>query len=987
MLVAAMDEREASPLAQHLVAAAPGDSLDREVVFARVRAGLVAEPSAPQTVGRFVIERRLGAGAMGTVYAARDPELDRLVAIKLLHDRDADARLRKEAKLLAQLRHPNVVRVFELGSAGDRAFVVMELVEGGDLGAWLRQQRRSWQEVVAVFVAAGRGLAAAHAAGTIHRDFKPENVLLGAGDRVVVADFGLARAAADHRIDLERTMDDGAPTPRSLIHAPLTMTGAVLGTPAYMAPEQHLGREPDRRTDQFAFAVVAWEALYGRRPFAGETLAQLSCNVTAGTITLPEDRRGVPRFVHAALLRALSVDPDARFRDVSQLLAELTRKAAPRWRRPLWIAGVGSGVIAITATMVLAGEGRCDGGPAQLQPVWNESRQAALREAFRTTEAAFADATAEVVVQSLDGYAGAWLAQHRDACEATAVRAEQSESVLDLRMQCLRRRARDLDAVVGVLLGADAEIVRTAIDATHRLPSLSACADSESLAAAIPPPSSAGERAALAELEDGLARADALRRAGKYDDAKIQLESLRQAATALARPDVDAELALSLARTLERQGQGDAALAEAKRTVWAAEQARLDGLGLEAIATVIGVLGQRLQRPDDAADWIGLGAAKLERLGSPPGLETQLQEQIGYVRYAAGDYVGALAARDRAIALRAAEVAADDPVLVGLQSQRGTALLALGRHAEAIATLREAMDLRLQRFGPDHPTTGMAMLHLGNALFEDGQRDAAVAQYEQALAVLNRALGPDHADVGLVHVNLGNALAESGGGMAARALPHYRRAIEIWTEGGGPDDLRVGIALGNLGRLQLFAGQPREAVASLQRAIEIQSRHQGPDHSDLVYPLLSHSEALRTLGQPALAEPVAARALGIARETLPDPHPLVARARLELGRALLDRAAGEAPSERAPLLERAVAELDAALTTARAASARDGEIGLVAAALARALVLARPGEGPDRARAHALALEAIERFSDDAHERRAVQDWLAAQHWSDIVER
>ncbi|MBX7084325.1 MAG: tetratricopeptide repeat protein [Nannocystaceae bacterium] len=959
-----------------------------------------AEPAVESTVtmprgaelGRYVVLRELGRGGMGVVYAAFDPELDRRVAIKVLHADDPggelearNRRLVREAQTLARLSHGNVITVHDVGTWRNRVFIAMESLDGGTLRQWLGAAPRPWPEIVAKLTAAGRGLQAAHDVGLVHRDFKPENVLLGAGDRVVVADFGLARAAADARVDLERTVDDGVPAPRSLIHAPLTMTGAVLGTPAYMAPEQHLGREPDRRTDQFAFAVVAWEALYGQRPFAGDNLAQLSCNVTAGAITVPDDRRGVPRFVHTALLRALSVEPDARFPEISALLSELSRPATPRWRRPLLVASVGSGVIAVTATMVLAREGRCDGGPAQLEPAWNETRAAALRQAFAATAAPFADATAEVVVQSLDDYARAWLAQHREACEATAMRAEQSEAALDLRMHCLRRRARDLDAVVGVLLDADVEIVRTAIDATRRLPELGACADTESLASAIPPPSSAGDRAALGELEDGLARADALRLAGKYDAAKIQVESLRQAAAALARPDVDAELALSLARSLERLGQGEAALLQAKQAVWSAVQARRDALALEAIATVIGVLGPRLHRPDETADWIALGQATLSRLGSPAALESQLQEQIGAVRYEAGDYLGALEARERAIALRRADTDADDPLLVALQAQRGSTLLALGRHAEAIATLREALQLRLQRFGPDHPVTGTAMLHLGNALFEDGQRDAAIAQYEQALAVLNRALGPDHADVGLVHVNLGNALAESGGTMAARAMPHYQRAIEIWSANGGRDDLRVGIALGNLGRLQLYAGEPREAVAALERAIEIQSRHRGPDHSDLVYPLLSHSEALRMLGQANLAEPVAARALAIARDELPDPHPLVARARFELARTLLDRAATTAAPERTPLLERAVAELEAALTTARAASARDGEIGLIAAALARALVEARPGAVADRTRARALATEAIERFSDDPHERRSVQDWLAAQDGSDIV--
>jgi len=277
-------------------------------------------------VGRYEVRHVLGVGGAGVVIAAHDAELNRRVAIKFLmrESEEARARLIREAKAMAQLSHPNVVTVYEVLRLGTRTGIVMELIDGSDLANW-RKSPRTWREIVGVYVQAARGLAAAHRAGLVHRDFKPSNALIDADGVVRVTDFGLVRAT-----------DDGVSLPtgdRDATVGELTRTGTVLGTPAYMAPEQHAGDEVDERSDQWALACSLYTALYNQRPFAGDTVNELAVSVRTGVIRVePTDTR-VPRRIRAAVRRALSRSPDDRFATMDELIAAMT----PR-RRP-WIAG------------------------------------------------------------------------------------------------------------------------------------------------------------------------------------------------------------------------------------------------------------------------------------------------------------------------------------------------------------------------------------------------------------------------------------------------------------------------------------------------------------------------------------------------------------------------------------------------------------------------------------------------------------------------
>ena len=304
------------------------------------------------SVGKYRLDRVLGAGGMGVVWAAFDPDLERPVAIKVLRSLDSGdtlrTRLLREARAMARLKHPNVLTVYEVGTDRNRDYIAMELIDGADLDGWLAS-KPSRPDIVAALLAAGRGLAAAHDAGLIHRDLKPHNILRSKDGRVYVTDFGLARGQIDDGADvvqvpLAATAVASGSQPRALdsvLDSPLTQTGMLIGTPAYMAPEQFAGRAPDPRSDQFAFCVTAWEALTGARPFAGKTLEDLRIAASAGVVAAS----GLPVPLHRVLARGLAPAPDDRWLDMHVVLQQLEAALAPpRPSRVPWIAG---GVLAV----------------------------------------------------------------------------------------------------------------------------------------------------------------------------------------------------------------------------------------------------------------------------------------------------------------------------------------------------------------------------------------------------------------------------------------------------------------------------------------------------------------------------------------------------------------------------------------------------------------------------------------------------------------
>jgi hypothetical protein len=338
------DRDDERPVALEPTAVAgTAQTLPGVAVAARAEPAAARDGLRPGTVvGRFVVERKVGAGGMGEVYAAYDPHLDRRVAIKILQagarGADAATRLVREAQALAKLAHPNVVAVHEVGETAGGVFLAMQFVEGTTLGEHLARERPRWDEVVRLYVEAGRGLAAAHAAGLIHRDVKPSNVLIDRAGRVAVTDFGVARAADEvgpeaAMVPAARSVHATGPTALS---TDVTQAGAVIGTPAYMAPEQHAGRRATAASDQFGFCVALWQGLFGAHPYVpvghGDVTSpfEYMAFIGEGALVPPPAGAKVPRRIVRALVRGLARDPSARWPTMEALLSALEPRAPYR---------------------------------------------------------------------------------------------------------------------------------------------------------------------------------------------------------------------------------------------------------------------------------------------------------------------------------------------------------------------------------------------------------------------------------------------------------------------------------------------------------------------------------------------------------------------------------------------------------------------------------------------------------------------------------
>jgi serine/threonine protein kinase len=303
------------------------------------------EPAIPARIGRYAVLWPLGQGGMGVVYAAFDDRLERMVAIKVLQQRRggpiAHVRMLREAQALARLSHPNVVAVHDIDEADGQVYIAMEFVKGVTLRSWLKEQARSRAEVLDVFAQAGRGLAAAHAAGLVHRDFKPDNVMVGGDGRVRVMDFGLARASYG-RADDGDTFE--SPAPGGLLDAPMTGAGSIVGTPGYMAPEQHRGAQADARSDIYGFCVALYEALYGARPMPAD-----SGEETSGEHPQPPAPTSVPRWLREVVLRGLHGAPERRWQSIAELLAALARGPVAAHLRALRLTALVLAIVVVTA--------------------------------------------------------------------------------------------------------------------------------------------------------------------------------------------------------------------------------------------------------------------------------------------------------------------------------------------------------------------------------------------------------------------------------------------------------------------------------------------------------------------------------------------------------------------------------------------------------------------------------------------------------------
>ncbi|HEY2509693.1 MAG TPA: serine/threonine-protein kinase, partial [Polyangiaceae bacterium] len=649
---------------------------------------LLASDFPPGTwMGRYVLLQPLGKGGMGVVYVAYDSDLDRRVALKVLRDRaagaDADAwraRLMREAKAMARLSHPNVVTIYDVGVSTDgRIFLAMEIALGGSLGDWLKAEKPGWKDVVRVLCEAGEGLAAAHRAGIIHRDFKLENVLMGKDGRPRVTDFGLARGAGsaaeeevqplagsahldspERRDSLERARALSGSSSNSL--PKLTMTGAWMGTPGYMAPEQYTNDgELDARADVFAFAATLYRALYGKRPFEGATAEAIADATIAGKVREPPKDREVPAWVHKAVLWGLAADREQRPPSIDALLKAL-RADPNRARRRLGFGALAGALVAALALSV-RGEGErraqaCRAMADRLGGVWDEPRKQAIAGAFHATDLGYADDTWARIAKRLDAYAAGWQSTMQRACESSRIRGEHSAAVLDLETACLDERLDELKSLADVLASADRATVENAVQTTTSLHSVEPCTNIDRLSAAVRLPEGAAARAEIRDLEGQVARANHLREAGKHAQSGEFLDRIRARVDRAGYPPVT--LTWTMAKAMADSSRDPAAsLSEWESAVALAERSHLDrekAASQIAYGDTLNLVG----RHAEALVWLSLTDATLSRAGRDPKLALRREIDVGYTYASEGRYADAARVLEGAVEMaKAGRI--DDP--------------------------------------------------------------------------------------------------------------------------------------------------------------------------------------------------------------------------------------------------------------------------------------------------------------------------------------
>ena len=761
------------------------------------RKSMMGDLQRGDALGRYVVLSRLGAGGMGVVYAAYDPELDRKLAIKLLHSRLGDpldsagtARLVAEARAMAKLAHPNVITVFDAVTHAEQVAVVMEFVDGESLGQWLARGPHPVDDILDRFRRSARGLAAAHEAGIVHRDFKPDNVMLGKDGRVRVMDFGLAHAEgapppAD-TADLSISSSHGSQTK-------LTMTGAIMGTPAYMAPEQFEGVDADGRADQFSFCVSLWEALYGERPFSGSTLAELTYSVTRGERRpLPSGAPKVPARVQRALERGLSLRRDERWPSMEALLVELEPERGSQ--KGLLIGG---GVLALSAAVALGLRSEpppppqpCSGVDDSVTRLWSPEAQKSIQKAFSASKLPYAMASYHQTRAELEDFATTWAEARRRGCEAAMVRKEMTQNLYDRQVACLDGRLRDFAAVSEVFEEADDATIEHAPQLTGSLPELRPCSESDFLLAEIPPPEDPALRETVNEAFFELARLRALEISGHYDEAMGSLEELRGRSQEIDYDPLTAELAIRVGSLLDYKGEYGEAEVSLEDGFFAAQRVGASITAAELAAKLTHVVGDHLQRYDEALRWGRHGEAVVVRAKLDDGVRARVINNSANIVLREGRNEEALQMFERTLALREAALGPEHRDTAISLSNLARTYTKMERHEDALAMHRRAIEIRKKTLGDRHPYLAESYEDLAWTLELANHHAEALDTQREALSRCESSLGPDHPQCAWSKVRLAELLGK-GPSEATEIEALLTQALPVLEKTHGPEHERV----------------------------------------------------------------------------------------------------------------------------------------------------------------------------------------------------
>ena len=794
--------------------------------------------TAGDRVDRYVIEAVLGRGGMGVVYRARDPELGRAVAIKVLRRGMLGDRLRREAQALARLSHPNVVAVHDVGSHDGQPFIAMALVEGSTLRGWLRA-RRTPAELLAVLCAAGRGIAAAHAVGLIHRDLKPDNIFVSTTGQVLVGDFGLARG-----IDSAAPEPSGQPSDDAL-SSDLTRSGMILGTPAYMAPEQAAG-DATTASDQFSFCVTAWEAFTGVRPFAGATASELVDNIRRGALIVPEGDRRIPARVAGALRRGLAADPARRFPSMTALLAALEPA-----RRTRWLAA-GGGLVAVAVVALASAFALRTPAPRPAQPAlvcgdeaqllatdWGPARRASVAAALGHRPGS--ERTTRRTLDLLDRFASAWLTGRRAACESA--RTAPDRRTYDDQLACFDRARTELGLVAGALETANELASSTATELVEATPPVERCSNLAALVHTAPP--APEHRATVERVRAALVRNRVTQRV-RANQAWAELTALGPEVEALGYLPLTGELARSEAVLAYERDDYAGAEAAARHAIAVADQLR-DDVSRASMAAVLAWILARQGKLEAAAEQVAVAEAAWSRAGKDPWIEIEI-----LVARADASRIANLPrqlADSEALVDRIRAVYGPGSIRLAKALMELAPMYGPDQRERAQRAAQEATAIWSEQSGSAEQAEMTATSRVDQARSAGDVRGVIDRQLEViAVIAANRPDSGDHAEA-LFELGTYDEQA-SRWADAARA---YRGAVEIYDR---HPELSRGFlfdALASLGRMLVEDGRPADGLAVLSRARAMVSRTIPNNRDDLSILDVGLARAYAGTGQPARA--------------------------------------------------------------------------------------------------------------------------------------
>ncbi len=820
-------------LGQVLVSADLDDDLEQEATLCSVEARLFGGPRRV-SIGRYQLRERLGRGGVGDVYLAHDPMLHRDVALKLLRPEQssghAQARRRfiKEARAIAKLSHPNVLDVFDVGEfswsmlpsserpQGARVdhdvFIVMECIRGETLRIWLERTRPAWSVVLEHFVLAGRGVAAAHARGIVHRDFKPSNVLVSEQGAVKVIDFGLAQYG---RPDDHAAQPQPGDPPRLGVSAPdgtVTRTGAVVGTPLYMSPEQHAGAPIGPAADQFAFCAALYEALYGHPAYQGVDAQALHRAKRHGP-QVPPWPTPVPRTIGRAVIRGLSPRPRDRWPTFEALLHALTPRFRPRRvRRGL---GLGIGVMGAFVAMSPTPSSLrvCD--PDHLTSwVWNDDRRGALHARMQQ---AGADDVAQLdrdLDTRVDSYLQGWGQRYRSICnEGTSTPAPRQRM-----LGCLSQQLEQLDTVLALAMREPGTMGR-GVNVLWSLPSPDEC-EMDGVAAAAEPDRDPQALRRLEQLRRGAIELRTLHRAGLYYAGIVRGLELVASAEASSELPITAGLLLELGELQRAAGDARAAARSLERAYFIASQIPDPPLVARAAVGVLAVRAGVLASMEAYEQWMPHARAALER--SPdPALEAATMEVEAQVLALRSKFDEAIALSRRAIALR---LRTDDPLVhaqgysrlgtvLGLAHQAGLGLVETQRAAELVRTT----------VGEDHPRYAAILFNLGIVRHRAGELGDGLPDLRRSHEIQQRAFGRGN----ILTLRTQEVIAVSllSSGQVEEGAPLLAETVALAEASLGLDDPRLLSMLTNLANMYQVTDRLPDAIRTHERVLALARVH------------------------------------------------------------------------------------------------------------------------------------------------------------------